>query len=54
MGIIKKYFQLKTVMAAKQRANAHAIPLMSPKDSDGRADTAASRRNTLTKSPNPT
>ncbi|HXP43030.1 MAG TPA: hypothetical protein VN833_22450 [Candidatus Acidoferrales bacterium] len=54
MKIIKKYFQLKTVMAAKQRANAHAIPRMSAEDSGGTANTAASRRNTLTKSPNPT
>ena len=59
MGMIKKYFQLKTVMAAKQRANAHAVPRMSAKDSGGRrpschANSTASRRNTLTKSPNPT
>jgi hypothetical protein len=59
MGIIKKYFQLKTVMAAKQRAKAHAVPRISAKDSGGRppschADTAARSRNTLTKSPNPT
>ena len=58
MGIIKKYFQLKTVMAAKQRANAHAVPRMSAEDSGGRlpschANTAESKRNTLTKSPNP-
>src|SRR5258707_7885144 len=59
MGIIKKYFQLRTVMAAKQRAKAHAVPRMSAKDSGGRppschANTIASNRNTLTKSPNPT
>jgi len=59
MGIIKKYFQLKTVMAAKQRANAHAVPRMRAKDSGGRppschANITASRKNTLTKSPNPT
>ena len=59
MGIMKKYFQLKTVMAAKQRANVHAVPRMRAKDSGGRppschANTAASRKNTLTKSPNPT
>src|SRR5579863_5238630 len=59
MGIIKKYFQLKTVMPVKQRANVHAVPRMSAKDSGGRlpschANTTASSRNTLTKSPNPT
>jgi hypothetical protein len=59
MGIIKKYFQSKTAMAAKQRANAHAVPRMCAKDSGGRlpschANTTASRRNTLTVSPNPT
>jgi len=59
MGTTKKYFQLKTVMAAKQRANAHAVPRMRVKDSGGRllschANTTASRRNTLIKSPNPT
>ena len=58
IGIIKKYFQLKTVMAAKQSANVHAVPRMSAKDSGGRrpschANTIASTRNTLTKSPNP-
>jgi hypothetical protein len=26
MGTIKKYLQLKTVMAAKQRGSAHATP----------------------------
>jgi hypothetical protein len=36
IGTIKKYFQLKTAMAAKQRANAHAVPRMSAKDSGGR------------------
>jgi hypothetical protein len=59
MGIIKKYLQLKTVMAAKQRAKVHPVPRMSANDSGGRppschANTAASSRNTLTKSPNPT
>lgn len=58
IGIIKKYFQLKKVMAAKQRANVHAVPRMSARDSGGRcpschANTTASRRNALTKSPNP-
>jgi hypothetical protein len=59
MGIIKKNFQLKSVIAAKQRANAQAVPRMSAKNSGRRppscqANTTASRRNTLTKSPNPT
>jgi len=59
MGIIKKYFQLNTLMAAKQSAKAHAVPRSSVKHSAGRrpschAKIAASRRNTLTKSPNPT
>jgi len=59
IGIIKKYFQAKTEMAAKQRANVHAVPRMRAKDSGGRppschANTTASRRNALTKSPNPT
>ena len=59
MGIIKKYLQLKTVMTTKQRANVHAVPRMSARDSGGRppschANTTASKRNTLTKSPNPT
>jgi len=36
MGIIKKYFQSKTVMAAKQRANVHAVPRIFAKDSGGR------------------
>jgi hypothetical protein len=58
IGIIKKYFQLKKVMAAKQRANVHAVPRMSARDSGGRrpschANTTASRRNAVTKSPNP-
>ena len=59
MEIIKKYLQVKTVMAAKQKANVHAVPRMSAKDCGGRppschANTTASRRNTVTKSPNPT
>ena len=36
MGMIKRYLQLTTAMAAKQRANAHAVPRMSAKDSGGR------------------
>jgi len=31
MGMMKRYLQLTTVMAAKQRANAHAVPRMSAK-----------------------
>jgi len=59
MGIIKKYFQLKTVMPAKQTAKVHAVPRISAKDSGGnppscQANNTASSRNTLTKSPNPT
>src|SRR5437870_13568071 len=30
-GSIKRYFQLTTVMAAKERANAHAVPRISVK-----------------------
>jgi len=33
MGMIKRYLQLTNVMAAKQRANAHAVPRMSAKGS---------------------
>jgi hypothetical protein len=29
MGKMKRYLQLTTVIAAKQRANAHAVPRMS-------------------------
>src|SRR5438552_3068547 len=36
MGKTKRYFQLTTVMAAKQRANAHAVPRMSAKVAAGR------------------
>jgi len=31
MGMMKRYLQLTTVMAAKQRANAHTVPRMSAK-----------------------
>jgi hypothetical protein len=31
MGKMKRYLQLTTVIAAKQRANAHAVPRMSVK-----------------------
>jgi len=48
MGRIKRYLQLTTVMAAKQRANAHAVPRMAAKASVERlpschANTAANR-----------
>ena len=36
MGRIKRYLQLTTVMAAKQRANAHVVPRMSAKVAAGR------------------
>ena len=36
MGRIKRYRQLTTVMTAKQRANAHAVPRMSAKVAGGR------------------
>jgi hypothetical protein len=36
IGRIKRYVQLTSVMAAKQTANAHAVPRMSAKVSAGR------------------
>src|SRR5207249_8582520 len=36
MGMIKRYLQLTTVMAAKQNANAQAVPRMSAKVAAGR------------------
>ena len=36
MGMIKRYLQLTIVMAAKERANAHAVPRMSAKVASGR------------------
>ena len=36
MGRIKRYLQLTIVIAAKQRANAHAVPRMSAKLAAGR------------------
>jgi hypothetical protein len=36
MGMIKRYLQLTTVMAAKERANAHAVPRMSASVATGR------------------
>jgi hypothetical protein len=35
-GRIKRYLQLTTVMAAKQRANAHTVPRISAKVGAGR------------------
>src|SRR6266852_5486769 len=37
IGRMKRYLQLTTVMAAKQTANAHAVPRMSAKVSAGRS-----------------
>ena len=59
MGVVKVYLQLKAVTATKQKANAHPVPRKRANDSGGRppschANTTASRRNTLTKSPKPT
>ena len=56
---MKKYLQVKNVTAAKQTANAHAVPRMRAKVSAERppnchAKTAANKRNMETKSPNPT
>jgi hypothetical protein len=36
MGRMKRYLQLTTVIAAKQRANAYAVPRMSAKVAGGR------------------
>jgi len=36
MGMTKRYFQLRTVIAAKQRANAQVVPRMSAKVAAGR------------------
>ena len=48
IGRIKRYLQLTTVMAAKQRANAHVVPRMSARVFAGRpaschASTAAKK-----------
>ena len=56
MGTIKRYLQLTTVMAAKERANAHAAPRMSAKVAAGRppschANIAANRYKTPTVNP---
>ena len=57
MGVVKAYFKLKAVTAAKQMASAHAVRRMRAKISAGRppschANTAANKRNTEKKSPN--
>jgi hypothetical protein len=59
IGKRKKYLQLKIVTAQKQRANARAMRRMGAKVSGERlpscqANTAANRRNTETKNPDPT
>src|SRR5437660_12426761 len=59
IGTTKKYLQLKTATAAQPMASAQAMPRTCAKVSAGRlpscqAITDASRRNTVTKSPNPT
>jgi hypothetical protein len=36
MGMIKRYLQLTTVIAAKETANAHAVPRMSDNVAAGR------------------
>jgi len=51
MGVVKAYFTLKAVTAAKQMASAHAVRRMRAKVSGGRppschANTAANKRNT--------
>ncbi len=56
MGMIKRYLQLTTVMAAKQRANPHAVPRMSAKVAAGRppschANIEANSKNTLIQNP---
>src|SRR4029079_2586372 len=58
IGTINKYLQLKTVIAAKQMANAHAVTRICARFSPGsrpscHANTAANKRNTLTDSPAP-
>src|SRR4029079_7828388 len=55
-GMIKRYRQLTTVMAAKERANAHAAPRISASVSTGsppncQANIAAKRYNTPTEDP---
>jgi len=57
MGVVKAYFQFKTVTATKQMASAHAMLRTCTKVSAGsppssHANTAANKRNTEKKSPN--
>ena len=57
MGMVKAYFKLKAVTAAKQMASAHAVRRMRTNVSAGRppschANTAANKRNTEKKNPN--
>lgn len=59
IGAMKKCRQLNTITAPKQSASPHAVGRMRAKVSAGRppnchANIAPSRRNTVTKSPNPT
>ena len=56
IGMIKRYLQLTTVIAAKQSANAHAVPRMSVSVAAGsppncQANIAAKRYNTPTENP---
>jgi hypothetical protein len=58
IGAIKKYLQLKTIIATKQMASAHASPRMRASISGGNPPschdrTAANKRNTVTKNPKP-
>jgi hypothetical protein len=57
IGVVKAYRKLKAVIATKQIANSHAIPLTRAKVPAGRllnchANTAANKRNTEKKNPN--
>ena len=58
MGVVKAYLQLKAVTATKEMASAHAMLRTRAKVSTGsppssQANTAANKRNTEKKSPNP-
>jgi hypothetical protein len=59
IGMVKKYLQLMTVMAAKQNARVQAVPRMNGRAGAERlpnchARTAARRNKTLITRPNPT
>jgi hypothetical protein len=59
MGMIKRYRQLTTVIAAKLNASVQSVVRMPARVPAGRlpschANTAANRRNTDTKNPDPT